>query len=189
MHSRRLDYGGAQAAGVCSRSILPVRHSTKRSFGCGKKKAVRVGRTAAGWHEGTVRTLSPRQRFLEAHLSIQLQNASRDRGTHERAIRAGRTSHGALDDTKGGGRRDVVNRVCEIGVIEHVIGCRPNSKVQPFLDSKVLSQSEVAVEVVRTAEKVPALVSKTNFRSRRSELRQSQTNVARIVAVSRPRPA
>ena len=107
---------------------------------------------------------------LEAHLSIHLKDSSRYGRPDECAVRAGGRSDRALNEPKRRSRRNVMDRVGEVGVIEDVVRSGSDPKVHPFANPEVLTDIEVAVEVFGATEGIPALVAETGFRSRRSEL-------------------
>jgi len=107
---------------------------------------------------------------LEAHLSIHLKDSSRYGRPYECAVRAGGRSDRALNESKRRSRRNVMDRIGEVGVIEDVVRSGSDPKVHPFANPEVLTDIEVAVEVFGATEGIPALVAETGFRSRRSEL-------------------
>src|SRR5581483_4171946 len=82
---------------------------------------------------------------LEHQLALELDDASRRQTREERSVGSGRRRRGRLDLTKRA-VGDVVVRIGEVGVIEHVVEVRTHSERQPFSQLEVLVDRYVGVE-------------------------------------------
>ena len=91
---------------------------------------------------------------------MQLDDSARSRSANERAVRAGRRLDRSIGHASERSSGDIVERIAEVGVIEHIVHIRPNSETNPLCELEALQDAEVGIEVVRSTEEVTTSVAK-----------------------------
>src|SRR5579871_1149172 len=93
---------------------------------------------------------------LEHQLALELDDASRRQSGEERSVRSGRRRRRRLDLAKRA-VGEVVVRVGEVRVIEHVVEVRTHAERQPLGQLEILVDRQVGVEEPRSAQAIAAL--------------------------------
>ena len=96
---------------------------------------------------------------LESELAVKLNDSARHCRTYKRAVGARRRLDGGRGDARSCGIPDIMIRVAEVGVIEHVVEVGSHTESKPFRELERLQHAEVTVEVMRPAEAVSSSLS------------------------------